>query len=75
MFSSNEKGKEKEPILLRAGLKWDGRYAQADRAGLLLRPPGKMFRNDLPEVPLSPEERDAVRFKTEARRRSSATTT
>jgi hypothetical protein len=75
MFNSNEKGKEKEPITLRVRMKWDGRYAQVDRAGLLMRPPGKMFKQELLGVPLTPEERDEVRSKAAPRRRSSAATT
>lgn len=57
MRSVDGKGKEKDPFLLKLGLKWKGRYSRVEDAGLPTMPPGKMFRTDLTEIPPSTDER------------------
>jgi hypothetical protein len=51
------KGKEREPPLLKLGLKWTGRIPKAEQLGLPTRRPGKMFRADINAIPLTPEEK------------------
>jgi hypothetical protein len=55
------KGKEKQPPILRIGLKWDGRQSRVEELGLPTSPPGKMFRSDLVGIPLSPEQKAALK--------------
>lgn len=50
------KGKEKEPPILKLGLKWAGRMAKVEQLGLPIRAPGKMFRLETRPVPLAPED-------------------
>lgn len=59
------KGKEKEPPTLRLGLKWAGLLAKAEAAGLPTSPPGKMFRSDFSGIPMSPEDRRAMRMSSQ----------
>lgn len=43
---------------MRLGLKWKGRTARCEEAGLATAPPGKMFRTESSrKIPLSNEER------------------
>jgi hypothetical protein len=55
------KGKEKEPPSVRVGLKWVGRQTLVQRAGLPTSPPGKLFRSDYSGIPMSSEDREALR--------------
>jgi hypothetical protein len=58
---SSRKGKEKDAPTLKVGLKWTGRQAQVQKAGLPTSPPEKMFRLDYAGIPMSPEERVTLR--------------
>ena len=55
MYSAEGKSKQKEPMILKLGLKWKGRYGKVEALGLPTRPPGKMFREDIlaSGIPLS----------------------
>jgi hypothetical protein len=57
------KGKEKEQAMLRIGLMWEG-FGNAESRGFgsLLVPPGKMFRSDSVDIPLSAEQKASAQL-------------
>ncbi|CAG8954629.1 hypothetical protein HYFRA_00004549 [Hymenoscyphus fraxineus] len=57
------KGKGTDPALLRLHVKWNGRYRRLEELGLPMVAPGKMFRKDYTDIPMSLEERTALALK------------
>jgi len=46
--------------MIKLGLRWAGRQAKLEEAGIISSPPGKMFKPSLTGIPMSQEEREAM---------------
>ena len=55
MYCAEGKGKQKDPMVVKLRLKWEGRYGKVEALGLPTTPPGKMFRANIlaSGIPLS----------------------
>ncbi|PVH82065.1 hypothetical protein DL98DRAFT_514136 [Cadophora sp. DSE1049] len=56
------KGKQTQPPMIKLGLRWAGRQARLEEAGIIFAPPGKMFKPSLTGIPMSQEEREALKL-------------